>query len=88
MPRFLVIIGFSLLMTGSAFAQDPTPMQCQMIRLAVAQYGYAAAKQHALQTYGPEAVRTGEKCFTKEARRGGSARTSREFDGERSAGMR
>jgi hypothetical protein len=33
--------------------------------LAVAQYGFAAARQHALETYGPEAVKTGDKCFTK-----------------------
>ena len=88
MPKFRVIIGFSLLMTGSAFAQssaDPTPMQCQMVRLAVAQYGYAAARQHALETYGAEAVRAGEKCLTKEARRGAGAHISRELDGERGA---
>jgi hypothetical protein len=48
-------------------------MQCQMIKLAVARYGYAAARQHALETYGPEAVRTGDKCFTKQARRGSDA---------------
>jgi hypothetical protein len=30
----------------------------------VAQYGFAAARQHALETYGPEAVKTGDKCFT------------------------
>jgi hypothetical protein len=39
-------------------------MQCQLIRLAVAQYGFAAARRHALETYGPEAVKTGDKCFT------------------------
>src|SRR5262249_20466935 len=57
------------LMADYTFAQsspDPTPMQCQLIRLAVAQYGFAAARQHALETYGPEAVKTGDKCFTKQ----------------------
>lgn len=39
-------------------------MQCQLIKLAVAQYGFAAAGQHALETYGPDAVKTGDKCFT------------------------
>jgi len=39
-------------------------MQCQLIRLAVAQHGFAAARQHALEAYGPEAVKTGDKCFT------------------------
>src|SRR4029077_10387799 len=29
-----------------------------------AQYGFAAARRHALETYGPEAVKTGDKCFT------------------------
>ena len=68
MPRLLVLTGVILLMADYSFAQyspDPTPMQCQLIRLAVAQYGYAAARQHALETYGPEAVKTGDKCFTK-----------------------
>jgi hypothetical protein len=67
-PRLLLLTGVTLLMTDYSFAQyspDPTPMQCQLIRLAVAQYGYAAARQHALETYGPEAVKTGDKCFTK-----------------------
>ncbi len=32
---------------------------------AVAQYGFAAARRHALETYGPEAVKTGDKCFRK-----------------------
>ena len=68
-PRLLLLTGVTLLMAADySFAQyspDPTPMQCQLIRLAVAQYGYAAARQHALETYGPEAVKTGDKCFTK-----------------------
>ena len=68
MARLLLLTGVILLMADYSFAQyspDPTPMQCQLIRLAVAQYGYAAARQHALETYGPEAVKTGDKCFTK-----------------------
>jgi hypothetical protein len=66
--RLLLLTGVILLMADYSFAQyspDPTPMQCQLIRLAVAQYGLAAARQHALETYGPEAVKTGDKCFTK-----------------------
>ena len=69
MPRFLLLTGVVLLMADYAFAQDspdPTPTQCQLIRLAVAQYGFAAARRHALETYGPEAVRTGDKCFTRQ----------------------
>jgi hypothetical protein len=67
MPRLLLLTGVILQMANHAFAQyspDPTPMQCQLIRSAVAQYGFAAARQHALETYGPEAVKTGDKCFT------------------------
>jgi len=69
MPRLLLLSGVILLMADYAFAQDatdPAPMQCQLIRLAVAQYGFAAARQHALETYGPEAVKIGDKCFTKQ----------------------
>ena len=72
MLRGLLLTGVFLLMADHSFAQyspDPTPMQCQMIKLAVAQYGYEAARRHALETYGPEAVKTGDKCFTKQARR-------------------
>src|SRR6516164_8485433 len=67
MPRLLLLTGIVLLIADYSFAQDspdPTPMQCQLIRLAVAQYGFAAARRHALETYGPEAVKTGDKCFT------------------------
>ena len=67
MPTFLLLAGIVLLVADYSFAQDspdPTPMQCQLIRLAVAQYGFTAAMRHALETYGPEAVKTGDKCFT------------------------
>ena len=67
MPSLLLLTGVILLIADYSFAQyspDPTPMQCQLIRLAVAQYEFAAARQHALETYGPEAVKTGDKCFT------------------------
>jgi hypothetical protein len=76
MPRLLLLTGAILLMADHAFAQnspDPTPMQCQLIRWAVAQYGFAAARQHALETYGPQAVKTGDKCFTKQEGRDTSA---------------
>lgn len=69
MPRFILLIGVILLIADYSFAQDysadPSPMQCQLIKQAVAQYGFAAARRHALETYGPEAVKTGDKCFTK-----------------------
>jgi hypothetical protein len=91
MPRFLLLIGFSLLMTDYAFAQDapdPTPMQCRLITLAVAQYGYAAARQHALEAYGPEAVKTGDKCFTNETVSGTGSQVPKELGVEGSAGTK
>jgi hypothetical protein len=72
----LLLTGVVLLLADYSFAQDspdPTPMQCLLIRQAVAQYGFAAARQHALETYGPEAVKTGDKCFTKQTGRGTSS---------------
>ena len=72
MPRLLLLTGVVLLIADYSFAQyspGPTPMQCQLIRVAVARYGFAAAGQHALETYGPEAVKTGDKCFTKQTGR-------------------
>ncbi len=71
MPRFLLLTGVILLVADYSFAQspDPDPMQCQQIRQAAAQYGFAAARRHALATYGPEAVKTGDKCFTKQHRK-------------------
>ncbi len=60
MPRLVLLTGTILLMADYAFAQyTPDPMQCQQIRQAAAQYGYAASRQHALETYGPEAVKAG-----------------------------
>jgi hypothetical protein len=68
MPRLLLLTAVALPIADYCFAQDyspdPTPKQCRLIRLAVAQYGFAAARRHALETYGPEAVKTGDKCFT------------------------
>jgi hypothetical protein len=78
MPRLLLMTGVILLTADYAFAQNaPDPTQCQMIKLAVAQYGFAAARQHALETYGPEAVKTGDKCFVKRMGRGTRSPTAR-----------
>ena len=72
MPRLLLLTGVVLLIADSSFAQsaDPTPSQCLLVRQAVAQYGFAAARRYALEHYGSEAVKTGDKCFTKQAARG------------------
>jgi hypothetical protein len=63
MPKFLLLTGAILLMPGYALAQAPGPDQCQQIKQAVAQYGFAAARRHALETYGPDAVKVGDQCF-------------------------
>jgi hypothetical protein len=66
MPRFLSVTGVILLLTDYSLAQSaPDPTQCEQIRQAVAQYGYSAARRHAMANYGQEAVRAGEKCLTK-----------------------
>jgi hypothetical protein len=80
MPRFALMTGLILLMTESAFAQygqQPDPMQCQQIRQAAAQYGFAAARQHALATYGPESVKAGDKCFATRTARGKGSHSGR-----------
>jgi hypothetical protein len=51
------------------YAQGPDPVQCQQIRQAIAQYGFAAVRRHAMATYSPEAVKIGDKCFTKKRKR-------------------
>jgi hypothetical protein len=67
MRRLLLLIGAIFLVADCTFAQaqDLDPGQCEQIRQAVAQYGYAAARKHAMTNYGPEAVRRGDKCLTK-----------------------
>jgi len=62
MKRILVAVGVALLLTDYAAAQ--TAANCDQIRQAVAQYGYAAARRHAMANYGAQAVREGDKCLT------------------------
>jgi hypothetical protein len=66
MTRILVAVGIALLTTSYSWAQSEA--NCEQIRQAVAQYGYAAARAHAMQHYGPEAVRAGDKCLEHGAR--------------------
>lgn len=51
MLRFLLITGAMLILANYSQAQTPAPdlnpAQCEQIRQAVAQYGYAAARRHA-----------------------------------------
>jgi hypothetical protein len=66
MPKFLSAAGLILLMTDYSLAQSgPDQAQCEQIRQAVVQYGYSAARRHAMANYGPEAVKAGDKCFAK-----------------------
>jgi hypothetical protein len=59
MIRFVVAVGGAVLLGGSASADD----RCDHVKQAVATYGYAAARQHALENYGKEAVAFGDKCL-------------------------
>jgi hypothetical protein len=69
MSKFLPVAALVLLMTDYSLAQSgPDPAQCEQIRQAVAQYGYSAARRHAMANYGREAVRAGDKCLTKRDR--------------------
>lgn len=68
MLRFLLLTGAILLMTDYAFAQAPSPSQCQQVKQAVARYGYAAARRYAIANYGPEAARVGDQCFARHDR--------------------
>jgi hypothetical protein len=58
---FVIVVGGAVLLGGSASADD----RCDMVKQAVATYGYAAARQHALENYGQEAVAFGDKCLGK-----------------------
>jgi len=61
MKRILLAVGVALLLTDYASAQSAA--NCDQIRQAVAQYGYAAARAHALAHYGAQAVRSGDRCL-------------------------
>jgi len=71
MTRILVAVGIALLSTSYSWAQSEA--NCDQIRQAVAQYGYAAARAHALAHYGANAVRNGDKCLGRGGRGGGRA---------------
>jgi hypothetical protein len=49
----------------------PGPADCDQIRQAVAQYGYAAARRYAVTHYGKEAANYGDHCLTKKQRSNG-----------------
>jgi hypothetical protein len=58
MIRSLAAVVVALLLTNSAIAQS----YCDQVRQAVATYGYAAAKQHALATYTKHEVEVADRC--------------------------
>ncbi len=55
----LVAVGVALLLPNPALAQS----YCDQVRQAVAMFGHAASKRHALEHYGKEAVEAGERCL-------------------------
>ena len=65
MIRILAAIGMTLLVATPALAQS----YCAQVRQAVATYGYAAARRHALTHYGIQAVRYGDRCLRGAQRR-------------------
>jgi hypothetical protein len=65
MTRVLAAIGITLLLTGAASAQS----YCQQVKDAVKQYGYRAAKAHAVAYYSPEEVRAADRCLSRKERR-------------------
>lgn len=69
MLRFVFFTGALLMTADAALAQAPSPEQCEQLKQAVAQYGYAAARRYAVVNYGPEAARAGDLCFTTATRR-------------------
>jgi hypothetical protein len=72
MARLLVGITAVFLLTNPLLAQSAQPVpggaECEQIRVAVATYGYAAARRYALVHYGKEAARYGDRCLTREQR--------------------
>lgn len=65
----IAVTSVLLLSAHAALAQ--TEAQCEQVRAAVAQYGYAAAKAHADATMSADQVRAATRCLkhTATARR-------------------
>jgi hypothetical protein len=59
MVRLLLAAGMAVLATEAAQAQA----YCAQVRMAVATYGYEAARRHALEHYGKAAVEVADKCL-------------------------
>jgi hypothetical protein len=68
MIRILFAVAFALLLTNASMAQS----YCDQVKQAIATYGYAAAKAHAVAHYTAREVAVADKCVT-----GGGHRTKR-----------
>ncbi len=66
MIRILCAVAFALLMTNASMAQE----YCDQVKQAVATYGYAAAKAHALAHYTRHEVAVADRCLTGGGGRG------------------
>jgi hypothetical protein len=60
MIRLVIAVGVGVVLLGDAALADA---RCDQVKQAVATYGYAAARKHALENYGEEAVAFGDKCL-------------------------
>jgi len=58
MTKVVVAVVVALLMTNFSMAQS----YCDQVRQAVATYGYAAAKAHAMATYSKKEVEVADRC--------------------------
>ena len=61
MTRFLAGGALILLTTDPAFAQS----YCEQVRQGIQQYGYAAARQYAVEHYSPQEVRAADRCVAE-----------------------
>jgi hypothetical protein len=61
MIKLGVGIAFLLMATSASFAQD----YCEQVKQGIEQYGYAAARQYAVEHYTPEEVRAADRCVVK-----------------------
>jgi hypothetical protein len=58
--RILLAVAFALLLTNASMAQS----YCDQVKQAVATYGYAAAKAHAVAHYTKKEVEVADRCVT------------------------
>ena len=59
MIRCVIAIGVGVVLLSDSALAD----RCDQVKQAVATYGYAAARKHALENYGKEAVAFGDECL-------------------------